>query len=227
MLRTSQYPLPSLPQDPNLPRTVVGAALNYRDVYDQLQPLMEDAPYKGAPKAPVLYIKPANTYAADGDAITLPADIAELEIGACLGIVFGRKASRVSAEQAMSHVAGYRIVADLYAPHDSLYRPAIKQRCRDGFCPMGPVIDARNITNPGQLDIEVRIDGEVAQRANTTGLRRDIPTLIADISAFMSLDAGDVLLVGIPAGAPRIRVGQRYEIHIAGAGSLSNSIVAG
>ena len=226
MLRTHPHPLPGLQQAPGLPRTVVGAALNYRDVYDQLLPVMEGAPYKGAPKAPVLYIKPANTYVADGDAVTLPPDIPELEIGACLGVVFGSRASRVSADQAMAHVAGYRVVGDLYAPHESFYRPAIKQRCRDGFCPMGPVVDAGRVPDPGQLDIEVRIDGAVAQRASTSGLRRDIPTLIAEVTAFMSLEAGDVLLVGIPAGAPRIRAGQRYEIRISGVGVLSNAIVA-
>ena len=180
-----------------------------------------------AAASPVLYIKPANTHAQDGDAILVPADVAEVQVGACLGIVFGRTATRVSAAQALDYVAGYRVVADLSEPHASYFRPALKQQCRDGFCPIGrDLTPAASVANPDALDIEVLVDGQTAQRATTADLVRPVARLIADVTAFMSFEPGDILLAGVPAGAPRLRAGQRYEIRIAGVGSLANRLQA-
>ena len=93
-----------------------------------------------------------------------------------LGIVFGRRASRVSEAEALAHVAGYRVVADLSAPHDSYFRPALKQQCRDGFCPIGRALaPAATVQDPDALGIEVWIDGELAQRASTEMCIRDRP----------------------------------------------------
>jgi len=209
-----------------LPRTVVGALLNYRQALEQLGEAAGQPPYKAPPKAPVLYIKPANTYAGQDEDIVLPGDVPEVEIGACLGIVFGRKATRVSEQAALDYVAGYRIVADLCVPHTSFYRPPMKQKCRDGFCPMAArTVPRSEVPNPDDLAIEVRIDGQAAQQAHTRDLIRPVARLIADVTRFMSLDSGDILLVGVPAGAPRARAGQRYEIDIARLGSLANRLV--
>ena len=209
------------------PRTVVGAALNYRQQLEALGEAAHAPPYQRPPQAPVLYIKPANTHAQDGDAILVPADVAEVQVGACLGIVFGRTATRVSAAQALDYVAGYRVVADVSEPHASYFRPALKQQCRDGFCPIGrDLTPAASVANPDALDIEVLVDGQTAQRATTADLVRPVARLIADVTAFMSFEPGDILLAGVPAGAPRLRAGQRYEIRIAGVGSLANRLQA-
>ncbi|WP_258127775.1 fumarylacetoacetate hydrolase family protein [Achromobacter anxifer] len=209
------------------PRTVVGAALNTRQALAALGDAVEAAPYKAAPKAPVLYIKPANTYARNGEVIALPADVDEVEVGACLGVVFARQATRVSEAEALDYVAGYRVVADLSVPHASYFRPALKQKCRDGFCPIGQdLAPVAAVGDPGALDIEVRIDGQVAQRASTTDLIRPVARLIAEVTQFMTLEAGDILLVGAPHGAPRARAGQRYDISISRVGTLGNPLAA-
>ncbi len=209
------------------PRTVVGAALNTRQALDALGDAVDAAPYKAAPKAPVLYIKPANTYARNGELIALPADVDEVEVGACLGVVFARQATRVSEAEALDYVAGYRVVADLSVPHASYFRPALKQKCRDGFCPIGQdLAPVAAVGDPGALDIEVRIDGQVAQRASTADLIRPVARLIADVTQFMTLEAGDILLVGAPHGAPRARAGQRYDISISRVGTLGNPLAA-
>jgi 5-oxopent-3-ene-1,2,5-tricarboxylate decarboxylase/2-hydroxyhepta-2,4-diene-1,7-dioate isomerase len=208
------------------PRIVVGTLLNYRQALEQLGDAAHQPPYKSAPKAPVLYIKPANTYAQDGDEIVLPADVAEVEIGACLGIVFQRKATRVSEAQAMDYVAGYRIVADLSVPHSSYFRPPMKQKCRDGFCPMGALLARDQIQNPDDLSIQVHVDGQCMQQAHTRDLIRPVARLIADVTQFMSLDRGDILLVGVPAGAPLAHAGQRIEIGISELGRLTNRLSA-
>lgn len=209
------------------PRTVVGAALNTHQALDALGDAVDAAPYKAAPKAPVLYIKPANTYARNGEVIALPADVDEVEVGACLGVVFARQATRVSEAEALDYVAGYRVVADLSVPHASYFRPALKQKCRDGFCPIGQdLAPVAAVGDPGALDIEVRIDGQVAQRASTTDLIRPVARLIAEVTQFMTLEAGDILLVGAPHGAPRARAGQRYDISISRVGTLGNPLAA-
>lgn len=209
------------------PRTVVGAALNTRQALEALGDAVNAPPYLAAPKAPVLYIKPANTYAQDGDVITLPADVDEIQVGASLGVVFARRATRLTEAEALDHVAGYRVVADLSVPHASYFRPALKQQCRDGFCPIGrDLAPASTITNPDALDIDVFIDGVLAQHASTADLVRPVARLIADVTQFMSFDAGDMLLVGAPHGAPRLRAGQRYDIRISQVGALANPLAA-
>lgn len=206
------------------PRTVVGVLLNDRQAYRQLESAMDAPPYKAPPVAPVLYIKPANTYAADGDTILLPPDVSEIEVGPCLGVVIGRTAARVSCETAMEYVAGYRVVADLTVPHTSYFRPALKQRCRDGFCPLSSVTTPANqVENPDRLPMLVSIDGRQLLET-TTDFIRPVARLIADITAFMTLEAGDIVLTGVPHGAPRAHAGQRYEITIPGVGSVSNRL---
>ncbi len=207
------------------PRTVVGTLLNYRQALEQLGDAAQQTPYKATPKAPVLYIKPANTYAESDSDIVLPSDVAEVEIGACVGLVFERKATRVKATNALDYVAGYRIVADLSVPHASYFRPPMKQKCRDGFCPIGAQLTPRaQIVDPDDLTIEVYIDGRLAQQAHTGDLIRPVAKLIADVTRFMSLDCGDILLIGVPVDAPRARAGQRFEIRIAPLGSLVNRL---
>ncbi|MBB1595799.1 fumarylacetoacetate hydrolase family protein [Achromobacter sp. UMC46] len=209
------------------PRTVVGAALNTRQSLEALNGAMDAPPYKAPPNAPVLYIKPANTYAQDGDVITLPADVAEVEVGACLGVVFSRRASRVNEADALNYVAGYRVVADLSVPHASYFRPALKQKCRDGFCPVGrDLAPAAAVADPDALDIEVHVDGVLAQRASTADLVRPVARLIADVTQFMSFEAGDMLLVGAPYDPPRLGAGQRYDIRIHQVGTLGNRLAA-
>ena len=103
--------------------TVYGTLLNYHDALEALGEQVHAAPYKAAPKAPILYIKPRNTLVGHGDPILVPADAPELEMGATLGVVIGRTACRVHADQALDHVAGYTIVNDVSVPHASFYRP--------------------------------------------------------------------------------------------------------
>ena len=209
------------------PRTVVAAALNTRQALQALGDAVNAPPYGAAPRAPVLYIKPANTYAQDGDVITLPADVSEVQVGASLGVVFARRATGLSEAEALDYVAGYRVVADLSVPHASYFRPALKQQCRDGFCPIGPdlaPLDA--IANPDALDIDVFVDGDLAQHASTADLIRPVARLIADVTQFMSFDAGDLLLVGAPHAPPRLRAGQAYEIRISQVGTLGNRLAA-
>lgn len=212
----------------NVPRigTVYGALLNHRAALAALGDAVHQPPYKAPPKAPVLYIKPRNTHIGHGDTIVVPGGMEELEIGATLGIVIGRTACRVSEADALSVIAGYTVCNDVSVPHASYYRPSLRFKCRDSFLPIGPwIVSVRHVPDPDALPITVTIDGQVVQRASTGGMLRPVARLIADVSEFMTLSPGDVLMLGVPAGAPRARVGQRVVIHIEGVGRLENPLV--
>lgn len=206
--------------------TVYGTLLNHRDALAALGSAVNEPPYKAAPKAPILYIKPRNTWIDAGQPIVVPAGVEALEIGATLGLVIGRPACRVDASDALSFVAGYVIVNDVSVPHDSYYRPSLRFKARDTFCPIGPFVARAAIGSPDALGIVVTIDGEAVQRASTAGLIRSTAQLIAEVSDFMTLAPGDVLSVGVAAGAPRARAGQRVSIAIDGLGRLDNPLIA-
>jgi 5-oxopent-3-ene-1,2,5-tricarboxylate decarboxylase/2-hydroxyhepta-2,4-diene-1,7-dioate isomerase len=206
--------------------TVYGTLLNHRDALAALGDQVNAAPYKAPPQAPILYIKPRNTIAADGDEIIVPQGVAALEIGASLGIVIGLGACRVREVDALDHVAGYVIVNDVSVPHDSYYRPSLRFKCRDGFCPIGLPVARDAVRNPNALTLTVEVDGIEVQRASTSGLVRPVERLLADVSEFMTLHPGDVLMIGVPAGAPLARAGQRVSICIPGLGRLHNTLVA-
>lgn len=221
-----QLPLPlPLFSLPNPRGTVYGTLLNHRDALAALGDQVHAAPYKAPPKAPVLYIKPRNTWSQPGAAVAVPGDVPELEMGATLGLVIGRTACRVSAADAFSYVAGYVVMNDISVPHDSFYRPSIRHKCRDGFCPIGPVVPANALIHPDNLAITVALDGVVVHRSSTAGMIRPVAQLLADVTEFMTLHPGDVLAVGVGAGSPRARAGQRVRITIEGVGQLEHTLV--
>jgi len=206
---------------------VYGTLLNFRDALAALGDAVREPPYKAPPTAPVLYVKPRNTHSAHERPIVVPRGVPELEMGASLGLVIGRVACRVPERDALSFVAGYTIANDVSVPHDNYYRPSIRMKCRDGFCPLGPwVIARRHVADPNALALRVTIDGVERQRAQTRDLVRPVHRLLADVTDFMTLLPGDVLLVGVPAAAPRARAGQRVAIAIDGVGTLANTLVA-
>lgn len=206
---------------------VVGVLLNHRPALAALGDAVHAAPYKAPPQAPVLYLKPRNTQVGDGAVVAVPAGVPALEVGAALGLVIGRTACRVSEDQALDHVAGLVIVADLSVPHDSLYRPAVRLKARDGFCPLGPrVWPLAAVPSPDALTVTVAVDGQVVHRTTTGDRIRDAARLLADVCDFMTLGAGDVLMLGVSAGAPKVAAGHAVTVGIEGLGSLHLRLVA-
>ncbi|MFD9626736.1 fumarylacetoacetate hydrolase family protein [Peribacillus muralis] len=206
--------------------TVYGTLLNYKGSLEALKNQFHHPPYNEPPKGPVLYIKPKNTFSAFAKPIPLPTGVHELEIGASLGIVIGKTATRVEKAQAMDYIEGFTIVNDISIPHESVYRPAIRYKARDGFCPIGPwIVPKDSISNPDCLAIRVYINGELRQENTTSNLIRPISRLIEDVTDFMTLNAGDVLLVGVPENAPLAKANDQIRIEIDEIGYLENPIV--
>jgi 5-oxopent-3-ene-1,2,5-tricarboxylate decarboxylase/2-hydroxyhepta-2,4-diene-1,7-dioate isomerase len=211
---------------PPIGGTVYGTLLNHREALAALGDQLNAVPYKAPPKAPILYIKPRNTWAQSGDTVVVPSDAQELQMGATLGLVIGRTACKVTAANALEHVAGYLVVNDISVPHDSFYRPSMRFKCRDGSCPMGAYVSRDAVANPDALVVTVAIDGEVVQHTDTGGRVRSVAQLLVDVTEFMTLHPGDILSIGVAAHAPLAHAGQRVTITIAGVGQLENVLLA-
>ena len=207
--------------------TVYGTLLNYKGALEKLGEAVNEKPYNAPPIAPVLYIKPINTFNYHGAEIVMPEGISKLEMGAALGLVIGRQASAVDEATALTYVAGYTIVNDVSVPHESVFRPAVQHKARDGFCPIGPwIINRDEIEYPDNLAIRVFINDQLQQKNSTSNTIRPVSRLLADVTEFMTLYPGDVLLVGVPEEAPLAVVGDKIRVEIAGIGSLENIIVS-
>jgi 5-oxopent-3-ene-1,2,5-tricarboxylate decarboxylase/2-hydroxyhepta-2,4-diene-1,7-dioate isomerase len=197
--------------------TVYGTLMNFRGELEALGDKMNEAPYKAPPKAPVLYVKPANTWTENGGRIPVPARVAEVEIGATVAMVM----------KSATEVGGFVLMNDLSIPHESFFRPPVKFKCLDGFLGIGDRVRARNEAgDPAVFKLEVRINGELKQTVRFSQLVRSADKLLADVSEFMTLGAGDMLMLGCDVGRPRARVGDRIEISMPALGTLTNTLVA-
>ncbi len=195
--------------------TVYGVLLNAQAEWHSAQALMNDAPYKAAPIAPVLYVKTANTWTACEGDIAVPSDVPEVEVGATLGVVMG----------AHGKAKAYVLLNDVSVPHTAekqgFYRPPVKYKNLDGFLGVGAqAANADVIGNPNVLQLEVHINGVLQQTVDLSAMRRHAIALIDEVNAFMTLRDNDVLMLGLDictqgnhAGhRPLARVGDVIEI---------------
>lgn len=208
------------------PRTVVGCHLNFKGAYAAMEPAMHKEPHFKPPAHAVLYLKPPNTYEPFGRAVVLPPDVQEVEVGATLGVVIGGPASRLTEQEAMDFVWGYAIVNDVTVPHTAVLRPPIRQKCRDTFCRIEDPVPKERVPDPGKLGIRAYVNGELKGTNDTSNLIRSVPKLLAEITEFMSLDTGDIVLVGVPENMPLARAGDTFAIEIDHLGRMEGVIRA-
>ncbi|MUK88981.1 4-hydroxyphenylacetate isomerase [Ornithinibacillus sp. L9] len=207
--------------------TVYGTIFNFKEQLDAMNSKFKQEPYQAEPNRPILYVKPRNTINAHLHEVQLPSDVKEVQINATLGIVIGRNATNISEQEALNYVEGYTVVNDVTVPHDNFYRPNIKNKVRDGFCPVGPwIMEKREVPNPEQLMVWTFINDELVQVQNLNDLVRPIPKLLADVTEFMTLFKGDMLLVGVPHNPPTATAGDTVRIEIDQIGCLENTFVA-
>jgi 5-oxopent-3-ene-1,2,5-tricarboxylate decarboxylase / 2-hydroxyhepta-2,4-diene-1,7-dioate isomerase len=162
--------------------TIYGVLLNFKAEVAVMQPQMNQPPYKAPPQAPILYVKPANTWSANGVSIAVPARVPHVEIGATIAMV-------VSNKQMC-----YVLMNDLSIPHNSFFRPPVKFKCLDGFLGIG----SNKIENdkPQDFKLEVLVNGKLMQSLDFSQLVRPAAQLFADVSEFMTLHDGDALMLG-------------------------------
>ncbi len=193
--------------------SIYGVVLNDRREREALADRFHEKPYGAPPIAPVVYVKPRLCLAERR--VRMPAGAVELEAAATLALLFRRDAAKLAPEAALDTVGAAALALDLSRSQDSYYRPAVAQRCGDGLLPLGAFAA---LTIPSA--VETAIDGHAVHSWTLDRLVRPVATLVADLSAFMTLRAGDLLMVGLPGDPPRVRAGQTVRVQAEGLPTL-------
>lgn len=202
---------------------IFGIALNYKCLYEKLQAQFNEKPYINEPKKPVLFIKTPNTRNTSENSVVKKQD-ETLQAGPTIGVIIGKSTSRVSKSEAAAHIAGYVVVNELSLPEESYYRPAIKAKCQDGFCVIGTPVAASEVTDLSNLSLKVFVNGELKQEGTTANWMRTPEQIIEEISEYMPLNEGDIILTGTPYGRVDLQVGDEVRIEIDQMGSVTNTI---
>jgi 2-keto-4-pentenoate hydratase/2-oxohepta-3-ene-1,7-dioic acid hydratase in catechol pathway len=176
------------------------------------------------PKEPLLFLKAPSAVIGPGEAIVLPKESQRVEHEAELGVVIGRRARKVSREQALEVVYGYTCVCDVTA-RDLQKKDGQWSRAKgfDTFCPVGPWIETE--LDPSDLAVRCTVDGVERQSGRTSQMIFDVPTLISYVSMSMTLEPGDLLVTGTPEGVGPLEPGHRLVVAIEGIGELGVGVV--
>ncbi len=223
-----------LPPIQRPPRNLFCVGKNYREhAREFAESGFDTASNSALPPHPVVFSKLPGTVIGDRDSIFYPESLTEaLDYEAELAVVIGRAGRSIPRAAALSHVFGYTIVNDVTARDwQQRHGQWFLGKSFDTFCPMGPVLVTADELDPSALDIRCWVNGELRQEANTRDLIFDIPTLIETISAGITLQPGDIIATGTPAGAgvgfkpPRfLQLGDEIAIEIQGIGRLVNDV---
>lgn len=191
---------------------------------------------KGAvPEAPIVFSKLPESVVAAGEAIRIdPAVSTAIDYEAELTVIIGKAGRNIPAAEALSHVWGYTIVNDVTARDlQGLHSQWLIGKSQDSFCPMGPWVVTADALDLADTAVRCWVNGDLRQESNTGLLIFDVPTIIAAISNGITLQPGDVIATGTPAGVgigfkpPKYLVpGDRVKVEIGGIGSLENPVEA-
>ena len=177
-----------------------------------------------APGFPVLFMKGVNTLNCAEGTVHAPNFVERLDYEGELAVVISRRAKDVKAADFADYVLGYTCLNDVTArdiqQHDGQWT---RGKSMDGFCPIGPwVVDS---VDPSALSVETRLNGKTVQRGNTADFITDVPKLMEFITASMTLEPGDVIATGTPAGIGPMVPGDTFEVEIKGIGILRNKVI--
>jgi 2-keto-4-pentenoate hydratase/2-oxohepta-3-ene-1,7-dioic acid hydratase in catechol pathway len=199
------------------PTKIVGIGQNYRAHALEMG--------KGIPEEPIMFLKPTTAMIADGGVIQRPGGYERVDYEGELGVVIGRRASSVSKDQALSFVDGFTIVNDVTV-RDLQKKDGQWTRAKgfDTFAPIGPRVVAG--LDPSNLRIATTVNGQIKQDSSTSDLIFDVPTLIAFVTLHMTLEPGDIISTGTPAGVGNLTPGDVVEVTIEGIGTLRNTVAA-
>ncbi|MEO5619004.1 MAG: fumarylacetoacetate hydrolase family protein [Candidatus Eisenbacteria bacterium] len=208
---------------PAEPTKIVCVGLNYRAHVAESATLIPGG--GDSPGEPLIFLKPPSALLAHGQPILYPRGVTRLDPEAELAVVIGRRARHVSAERAGEFVAGITGFNDVSARnHQRQDGQWTRAKGFDTFAPLGPALVMG--LSPGALRVECRVNGERRQLGSTSDLLFPVPALIAHISGIMTLEPGDVIATGTPAGVAPVVPGDSIEIEIEGVGILRNPVAA-
>jgi 2,4-didehydro-3-deoxy-L-rhamnonate hydrolase len=208
------------------PGKIVCVGLNYKDHAEE----------QGVdlPAAPLLFAKFTTALIGPGDPIVIPSLVTKCDYEAELGLVIGRTVRGVSKENALEAVAGYVVANDVSA-RDLQFSDGqwTRGKSPDTFCPVGPLVPAAEVSDPHALGIRAILNGETVQDSTTANLIFGIDEIVSYITQTSTLEEGDLILTGTPAGVGVFREPQRLlqagdeiTIEVDGVGSLTNPVVA-
>ena len=176
------------------------------------------------PERPLLFFKPPSALISDGEPIVLPPESQQVEHEGEIALIIGSRARHVPEERAMALIAGYAPLNDVTA-RDLQKTDGQWARAKgfDTFCPLGTPVPADEVDAAG-LELVCRVNGEVRQQGRATEMAFGFARLLAYISGIMTLEPGDVIATGTPAGVGRLRPGDSVEVEIPGVGTLRNPV---
>jgi 5-oxopent-3-ene-1,2,5-tricarboxylate decarboxylase / 2-hydroxyhepta-2,4-diene-1,7-dioate isomerase len=206
--------------------TIIALGLNYADHVHELAKELH-APALTTDE-PLVFLKGPSALVGHRGHTPRPRDAAFMHYECELAVVIGKPTRKVKRAQALQHVAGYTVCND-YAVRDYLenwYRPNLRVKNRDSATALGPwLVHAQHVPNPQALSLRTTVNGQVTQQGHTSAMVHDVASLIEYLSSFMTLQAGDVILTGTPAGVTNVNVGDEVACEIDGIGRLLNTIV--
>jgi 2-keto-4-pentenoate hydratase/2-oxohepta-3-ene-1,7-dioic acid hydratase in catechol pathway len=183
------------------------------------------------PKEPIFFLKPTTALLPNGGTILLPPQSKRVEVETELAVILGAGGIGVPAEEAMRLIAGYSVffditARDLQAKAREDGSPWTAAKGFDTFAPISATVPAERVSDPHALAIRLKVNGVVRQDSNTEQMIFRIPRLIEAASQIMTLEAGDVIATGTPAGVWPIVPGDRLEADIEGVGTLRCTVAA-
>jgi 2-keto-4-pentenoate hydratase/2-oxohepta-3-ene-1,7-dioic acid hydratase in catechol pathway len=186
------------------------------------------------PDAPIVFTKAPSCLSGARDDIVVPWELTQqVDYEGELGVIIGRPGRSISRERAYDHIWGYAVINDVTARDlQARHKQWHLGKSLDTFCPIGPWLTTADEVDAGELTLSCRVNGELRQHASTRDLIFDIPAIIATLSAGMTLETGDIIATGTPAGVgigfdpPKfLQPGDIVEVEIGGLGRIVNRIV--
>jgi len=201
------------------PGKIVGVGRNYRDHASELG--------NSVPPQPLLFLKPSTAVIGDGDPIILPSDSKQIDFEGEIGVVIGARLRRATADEIRAGVAGITCVNDVTA-RDLQRSDEQWTRAKgfDTFCPLGPRVVRVDPRRYADLEVKCRVNGTERQHGRAREMVFSIPFLVGFISQVMTLEPGDLIATGTPAGVGPLHAGDVVEVEIPGVGVLRNPVVA-
>jgi 5-oxopent-3-ene-1,2,5-tricarboxylate decarboxylase / 2-hydroxyhepta-2,4-diene-1,7-dioate isomerase len=204
-------------------QTVYGSLMHHSAELQALQDVVNLPPYNAPPKAPVLYIKPANTFSAFGDALHLPATQAQIHVRACVALIYKPNRPLAGIEYAQDAIKNIVIedwqialFCDFSLPQASFYRPPLRFNALDGSLALPQTWLPWPQDGLQNQQIETWVNGQCAHTYFTAGWRVTAQAQLAAVSTFIAWEAGDVLMLGCPPDAPLVKAGDVVETRTAG-----------
>ncbi|MFC2095584.1 fumarylacetoacetate hydrolase family protein [Candidatus Bipolaricaulota bacterium] len=181
------------------------------------------------PQAPVVFIKPASSVISEGEAIVIPPYSHNCHHEVELALLIGRRGKNIPADEAMGYIAGYGVGIDLTLRdvQAELKEKGLPWEIAKGFdtaCPLSPFVEASDVVEPHDLQIRLMVNGEMRQDGDTSMMIYRIPAIISHMSSSFTLEPGDVILTGTPAGVSRIVSGDNLVAEIPGVATLRVSV---